>query len=55
MKNKQMKQEDAKIRNESHSTLSPQQKLAKLDEKFGKGVGAKKERTKLNKLIKAAN
>lgn len=31
--------------------LTPQQKLDKLDAKFGKGQGAKKERAKLSALL----
>jgi len=39
-------------RNEARSERSPQQQLAVLDERLGKGVGAEKERARLKKLIR---
>lgn len=52
MKPKWIKREEAAERQAKHDALTPKQKLAKLDEKFGKGQGAKKEREKLAALIK---
>jgi len=39
-------------RNEARSERSPQQQLAVLDERLGKGVGAEKERARLKKLMR---
>ena len=39
----------ADVRQEDHDKLSTAQKLAKLDAKFGVGVGAAKERAKLQR------
>jgi hypothetical protein len=47
MKRKEQKKSEAEIRQEFHDKLSTQQKIAKLDDKFGVGIGAKKERYKL--------
>ena len=41
------RQEDAFARQSVHNNLSTEQKIAKLDKKFGAGIGAKKERAKL--------
>lgn len=38
-------------RNEKWRQLSPQKQLAELDSRLGKGVGAVKQRAKLQKLI----
>jgi hypothetical protein len=51
MKLKEVKQEEAKARQAAYDKLSPKQKLAKLDAKFGKGKGAAKERARLEALI----
>ena len=51
MKIKQQKREDAIKRNELWNKLTPQQKIQQLDQKFGIGIGAKKQRTKLQKQI----
>jgi hypothetical protein len=42
----------AAARQAAHAQLTPEQKLAKLDERLGKGVGAARERTRLLDLIK---
>lgn len=47
MRSKSNKKEEAIIRQQEYNKLTIDQKRAKLDEKFGKGLGAKKERTKL--------
>jgi hypothetical protein len=44
----------ANARNQRRSQSSPKQQLAALDKRLGVGVGASKERERLNKLIKAA-
>lgn len=36
---------------EQRAQRTPQQQLELLDQKFGKGQGAKKERARLNKMI----
>jgi hypothetical protein len=51
MKSKIVKREEAEIRQENYNLLTPQQKLRKLDQKFGKDQGAQKERTQLLKII----
>lgn len=43
--------EDAKVRKETRKKRTSQQQIKVLDNKLGKGVGAKKERTRLLKLI----
>lgn len=39
--------ERAKQRQKEHDKLTPEQKLQKLDKNLGKGIGAKRERTRL--------
>ena len=51
MKTTGQKIEEAKKRQEEYDKLTPQEKIAKLDERFGKGVGATKQRAKLMKQI----
>lgn len=46
------RRKDAIERNESWDNLSPQQQLEKLDERFGKGEGASRQRKRLRKLLK---
>lgn len=51
---KEKRQEEAKLRQEKHDKLTPIKKIAKLNSKLGKNIGAKKERTRPWKLINAA-
>lgn len=51
MKTKDDKREEAIIRQKEYNKLTIKQKIAKLDEKFGKDIGAKKERAKLLKKL----
>jgi len=50
MKTKDKKKKEAEERQSKYDSLSPEQKLSKLDQLFGKGMGAKKEREKLKKI-----
>lgn len=50
-KTKEVKIEEGEIRQRKYDKLSPKQKLAKLDKELGKGVGAKKQRAKLKKMM----
>ena len=43
--------DEAEVRQEARNKRTSQQQLKVLDDKLGKGVGAKKERTRLLKLI----
>lgn len=45
------KQEQAKRIQEAYDALSPQDKLQRLDAKLGIGVGAKRQRAKLQALV----
>ena len=45
----QKKYEEATYRQDEYDKLTPQQKLARLDKRLGKGKGAKKERGRLKK------
>lgn len=47
MKSKQIKQEESKTRDAERAKRSPAEQSALLDRKFGKGLGAKKERARL--------
>jgi hypothetical protein len=49
MKTKEIKCREAETRQEAYNKLTTTQKIAKLDKKLGKGIGAKKERAKLLK------
>lgn len=51
MNKKSIRRDEANKRAEQRSQLTPQQQLDVLDKRLGVGVGAKKEREKLNKLI----
>ena len=51
MKSKSEKRLEAEQRDEEYNKLSPEAKLSKLDNMFGKGKGAKKQRERLNKEI----
>lgn len=46
-KSNEQKQAEAKARAEKWRALTPQQKLEHLDKKFGKGLGAGKERARI--------
>ena len=48
---KEQKQKTAKNLIEQRAQLTAQQQIAKLDNKFGVGVGAKKERARLMKML----
>lgn len=48
---KESKQKQAKILLEQRAQLTPAQQIAKLDNKFGIGIGAKKERARLMKML----
>ena len=49
---KKFKQEEALERQKMYDSMSVEEKIAKLDLKLGKGIGAEKQRTKLNGLLK---
>ena len=51
MNTKQIKETEAIIRNEAWAKLTPEQQLASLDERLGKGIGAKKQRAKIQHKI----
>lgn len=48
---KQRRYEEAQVRAEEHDALTTEQKIAKLDRRLGKGVGAEKERAKLERVL----
>lgn len=52
MKSKQQKQEEATVRQELRNKLTARQQLNLLDKRFGKDVGATKERLRLMELLK---
>lgn len=45
------KREEASERLEQYEKLSASEKIAKLDQKFGIGKGAKKQREKLSRMV----
>lgn len=49
--NNEIKQSEASERNASWSKLSPKEQLEALDRRLGKGVGAAKQRARLQGLI----
>ena len=51
MNTKQIKQTEAVVRNETWAKLTHKQQLASLDERLGKGIGAKKQRAKIQYKI----
>ena len=51
MKSKQQRKEEAAERQALRDSLTPQQQMKRLDALLGVGVGAVKERAKLNKEI----
>ena len=50
-KSRSQKRQEATLRDQACNQLSPQERLRLLDEKFGLGVGASKERARLLKKI----
>ena len=51
MNTKQIKQTEAAVRNEAWAKLTYEQQLADLDRRLGKGVGAKKQRARIQYKI----
>jgi hypothetical protein len=51
MNTKQIKETEAIVRNEAWAKLTPEQQLASLDERLGKGIGAKKQRARIQHKI----
>ena len=51
MNTKQIKQTEATVRNEAWAKLTPEQQLADLDRRLGKGIGAKKQRARIQYKI----
>ena len=51
MNTKQIKETEAIVRNEAWAKLTPEQQLADLDRRLGKGIGAKKQRTRIQYKI----
>ena len=51
MNTKQIKQTEAIVRNEAWAKLTPEQQLADLDRRLGKGIGAKKQRARIQYKI----
>ena len=51
MNTKQIKETEAKVRNEAWAKLTPEQQLESLDNRLGKGVVAKKQRAKIQYKI----
>lgn len=47
MQTKESKKVEAKARQEAYDKLSTQEKIQQLDNQFGVGIGAKKQRYKL--------
>jgi len=44
---REKKRSEAKVRQEAYDKLTPKQKLQRLDDKFGKDQGAKRERERI--------
>ena len=51
MNTKQIKQTEAIVRNEAWVKLTYEQQLADLDRRLGKGIGAKKQRARIQYKI----
>ena len=51
MNTKQIKETEAKVRNEAGAKLTPEQQIADLDRRLGKDVGAKKQRARIQYKI----
>ena len=55
MNTKQTKQTEAIVRNEAWAKLTYEQQLADLDRRLGKGIGAKKQRARIQYKINMNN
>lgn len=53
MKAMSLKQQETKERQDIRNKMSAQEQLQKLDAKLGKGVGAQRERKRLQKIIES--
>ena len=51
MNTKQIKQTEAVVRNEAWVKITYEQQLADLDKRLGKGIGAKKQRARIQYKI----
>ena len=51
MNTKQIKETEAIVRNEAWAKLTYEQQLADLDKRLGKGIGAKKQRARIQYKI----
>ena len=51
MNTKQIKETEAAVRNEAWAKLTYEQQLADLDRRLGKGIGAKKQRARIQYKI----
>ena len=51
MNTKQIKQTEARVRNEAWAKLTYEQQLADLDRRLGQGIGAKKQRARIQYKI----
>lgn len=51
---KEQKKKNAKVLLENRAKLTSEEQFAKLDQRLGKGVGAQKERARLEKKISSA-
>ena len=51
MNTKQIKETEAIVRNEAWAKLTYEQQLADLDRRLGKGIGAKKQRSRIQYKI----
>ncbi len=54
MKAMSLKQQETKERQDIRNKMSAQEQLQKLDAKLGKGVGAQRERKRLQKIIESS-
>ena len=52
---KEIKRQEAQERQAEYDSLTVEQKLKRLDDKLGKGKGAKKQRAKLKKQLQKQN
>ena len=53
--NREIRREEAIERQEHWSSLTPQEQLVELDRRLGKGVGAVRQRFKINQRLKSKN